>query len=195
MNHLRNLSLVVTTTAFSTLGHAQSPTVTVDGHHHGNLAVAQNYIVQAHARMSDAEEANDSGPGGHAARAKQLLEQANQEIELAAQQTDANRGDATPVPVTPPDLTGKWVICGYNVSRPSSSLKTVQLFQDGNILTGTFQGPHEKYELQGWISGNHVEFSTGTHDVLTFRGEITPTGMSGLCGINGEDARWIAQRS
>ena len=189
MNHLRNLSLI-TTAAFSTLGQAQSPAVTVEG----NLVAAQSYIAQAYARMSKAQEVNDSRLSGHTARAKQLLEQANQEIELAAR-ADATRGGATSVPVAPANVTGKWVIYGYNVSKPSSSLKTVQLFQGGNILTGTFQGPDQRYKLQGWISGNHVEFSTETHAVLTFRGEITPTGMSGLCGINGEDARWVAQRS
>jgi hypothetical protein len=195
MNHLRNLSLVVTTAAFSTLGHAQSPAVTVDGHHDGNLAAAQSYLAQAYARMSEAQKANDSRLGEHAARVKQLLEQANQEIELAAQQGDANRGDATPVPAMSANLAGKWIIFAYNVSQPGSSLKTVQLFQEENILTGTFQDLGQKGKLQGWISGNHVEFSTDTHDVLTFRGEITPTCMSGLCGVNGEHARWVAQRS
>jgi hypothetical protein len=95
----------------------------------------------------------------------------------------------------PAQIAGNWTIYAYNVDQPGSSLKTVQLTQNGNILSGYFRGPHQRGKLQGWISGNHVEFSTDTRDVLTFRGQVTPQGMSGLYGIHGRHAPWNAERS
>jgi len=171
---------------------AQAPSVTVDPQRHGNLAAAQNNIVEAWGSISEAQRANDSHLGGHAGRAKELLAQANQEIQLCADQADANQANATSdgpppavatSPAPPPqavNISGNWTIYAYNVNQPGSSLKTVQLQQDGNVISGYFRGPHQKGHLQGWINGSHVEFSTDTEDVLTFRGEVTPDGMSGM---------------
>ena len=100
-----------------------------------------------------------------------------------------------PPPQTPPDLSGTWTIYAYNVNQPGSSLKTMQIVQQGNIISGTFHGPHQHGKMQGFVNGNHVEFSTDTHDVLTFRGEITSTGMSGMYGVHGEHAQWTAERT
>ncbi len=186
---------------------AQMPSVTVDPQRHGNLAAAQDSISQAWSHISDAQRANDSHLGGHAGRAKELLSQANTEIQLAADQADANQDQGpppaaaaqsfapAPSPVAAPNISGSWTIYAYNVSQPGSSLKTVQLQQDGNIISGYFHGPHQHGKLQGWINGSHIEFSTDTHDVLTFRGEITADGMSGLYGVHGQHAPWKAERS
>jgi hypothetical protein len=185
---------------------AQAPSVTIDPSRHGNLAAAQDSVVQAWSHISDAQHANDSHLGGHAQRAKELLNQANAEIQLAADQADANQDQGpppsasqnvapAPPPAGPPNISGSWTIYAYNVSQPGSSLKMVQLSQDGNIISGTFHGPHQHGHLQGWINGNHVEFSTDTRDVLTFRGEITADGMSGLYGVHGQHAPWKAERS
>ncbi|MEG9430918.1 hypothetical protein [Terriglobus sp. ADX1] len=213
------------------VAHAQAPSVTIDPSRHGNLASAQESVIQAYYRIGEAQRDNGSHLGGHAARAKELLAQANQEIGLAADQADANEGALAapppgqpttpnvaeapapapppaqpttpnvaeaPAPAPPPvnnNVSGNWTIYAYNVAQPGSSLKQVQISQDGNILSGTFHGPHQKGHLQGWISGNHVEFSTDTRDVLTFRGEVTADGMSGMYGIHGEHAPWKAQRN
>ena len=64
---------------------AQVPVQNIDPERHGNLAAAQRLVVQAFERLSDAQRANDSQLGGHAARAKELLRQANDEIKLAAE--------------------------------------------------------------------------------------------------------------
>ena len=77
----------------------------------------------------------------------------------------------------PAQVAGSWTIYAYNIDRPGSSLKTVQLVQQGNILSGTFHGPHQHGKLQGWISENHVEFSTDTRQVLTFRGQVNEQGI------------------
>jgi len=69
---------------------AQSPFVNIDRNRHGNLAAAQQYIVQAYGRVSDAQHANHDRLGGHAQRAKELLTEANEELRLAADTANAN---------------------------------------------------------------------------------------------------------
>jgi len=73
-------------TAFICAGaaFAQSPVVNIDRRRHGNLAAAQEYIVQAYQKLDRAQAANDDQLGGHAQRAKELLTQADIEIRLAA---------------------------------------------------------------------------------------------------------------
>ncbi|HUA93225.1 MAG TPA: hypothetical protein VL991_11685 [Terracidiphilus sp.] len=51
---------------------------------HPNLAAAQHFIDQAYAKIGEAQRANEFDMDGHAARAKDLLEQANREIKQAA---------------------------------------------------------------------------------------------------------------
>jgi hypothetical protein len=56
---------------------------------HPNLAEAQRFIEQAIERVSAAQGANEFDMGGHAAKAKDHLDQAYREIKLAAK--EANR--------------------------------------------------------------------------------------------------------
>jgi hypothetical protein len=70
--------------AAATLAIAQQPPQNIDPYRHGNLAAAQSLIAQAYDRMTAAQQANEYDLGGHAARAKQLLWQADQEIKQAA---------------------------------------------------------------------------------------------------------------
>jgi hypothetical protein len=51
---------------------------------HPNLAAAVGLIDQAIGRVSDAQRANEYDMDGHAARAKELLAQAREEVRLAA---------------------------------------------------------------------------------------------------------------
>ena len=55
------------------------------GGRHPNLRAAQDLINQAYDRITAAQEANEWDMGGHAARAKNLLNQAKGEIRLAAE--------------------------------------------------------------------------------------------------------------
>jgi hypothetical protein len=64
---------------------AQVPVQNIDPARHGNLAAAQQLVVQAFQRLSDAQFANDNQLGGHVMRAKELLREANNEIKLAAE--------------------------------------------------------------------------------------------------------------
>ena len=64
--------------------------VNVDPNRHPNLAAAQALIDQAYERINAAQHANEFDMGGHAARAKDLLMQANREIKLAARAANRN---------------------------------------------------------------------------------------------------------
>ena len=55
---------------------------------HPHLAEAQKLVHEAHDRLSAAQKANEFDLGGHAAKAKNFLEQASQELKLAADQSD-----------------------------------------------------------------------------------------------------------
>jgi hypothetical protein len=198
----RNYLILVGLIAVScAMAMAQAPSVDIDPSRHAALASAQQSIVQAFASITEAQHNNDSQLGGHAARAKQLLSQANQELSLAADFADNNESPSGPpqssVTSNAPaqDLSGNWTIYAYNADHPGSSLKQIQLTQNGNILSGTFHGPNQHGKLQGWVNGNHVEFSTDTREVLTFQGQITGTGMSGVYRVNGGSAPWNAERS
>ncbi len=58
------------------------------GIRHPNLRAAQQLIAQAYARIGDAQRANEWDMGGHAARAKDLLDQASREIKLATEEAN-----------------------------------------------------------------------------------------------------------
>jgi hypothetical protein len=95
----------------------------------------------------------------------------------------------------PPDnVAGTWTIYANNIDKAGSSLKTVQIVQNGGIISGHFRGPHEEGKIQGFVKVHHLEFSTDTRDVLTFRGQIRGDTMSGMYGLRGRHAEWHAQR-
>ena len=95
----------------------------------------------------------------------------------------------------PPDnVTGNWIIYAQDVARAGSNLKSVEIIQNGNIITGHFKGPHQSGKIQGWVNIHHIEFSTDTRNVLTFRGRIEGNIMSGIYGAHGRHAEWRAER-
>jgi hypothetical protein len=61
------------------------PATNVSAKKHPNLAAAQRAALEAFSKLEDAQRANEYDLGGHAAKAKDLLRQANDEIKLAAQ--------------------------------------------------------------------------------------------------------------
>jgi hypothetical protein len=67
---------------------AQRPEQDIDPHKHDNLAAAQHLVVEAWGRIDQAQNANKDGLGGHAAKAKELLEQVNHELKEAAEYAD-----------------------------------------------------------------------------------------------------------
>ncbi len=55
------------------------------GARHANLMAAQDLINRAYDRLTAAQQANEWDMGGHAARAKDLLDQAKHEIREATE--------------------------------------------------------------------------------------------------------------
>jgi hypothetical protein len=63
---------------------AQPPKRNVSPQKHPNLAAAQQLSHQAWERILQAQKANEWDMGGHAQKAKELLDQVNNELKLAA---------------------------------------------------------------------------------------------------------------
>jgi hypothetical protein len=73
------------------LAVAQMPKDNVSGHKHPNLAAAQHLSRQAWEKITAAQEANEWDMDGHAAKAKELLDQVNNELKLAAEAANHNK--------------------------------------------------------------------------------------------------------
>jgi hypothetical protein len=58
---------------------------------HPNLAAAQQFIERAINKITAAQRANEYDMNGHAAKAKALLDQAYEEVKLAAEAANANQ--------------------------------------------------------------------------------------------------------
>jgi hypothetical protein len=172
---------------------APGPSLTIDPNQHGNLAAAQSDIVDAYQRVSSAQQANDDHLGGHAANAKNFLMQADAELQAAASVADA---DQPPPPNNQPiNASGQWTIYANDINDPGGSTKMVKIQQFGTQLSGRFNGPNQSGNITGFINGNHIEFSTKTRDVLTFRGQIQGNTMSGQYGLHGQHAAFNGVRS
>lgn len=69
---------------------AQKPAENVSGKKHPNLAAAQRLSQQAFEKITAAQQANEWDMDGHAAKAKELLEQVNKELKIAAEAANKN---------------------------------------------------------------------------------------------------------
>jgi len=66
------------------------PARNVNPGRHPNLAAAQRLTDQAYNKITAAQEANEWDMDGHAAKAKELLDQANRELKQAAEAANRN---------------------------------------------------------------------------------------------------------
>jgi hypothetical protein len=82
---LQVLGLAGVTAALATA----QPKQTVSSSKHPNLAAAQDLCEQAYNKCTAAQQANEFDMQGHAAKAKNLLEQANTALKAAAQAANA----------------------------------------------------------------------------------------------------------
>ena len=73
------------------LATAQKPRENISSERHPNLAAAQRFSRQAWERIAAAQEANEWDMEGHAQKAKNLLDQVNNELKLAAEAANRNR--------------------------------------------------------------------------------------------------------
>lgn len=70
---------------------AQRPPDENVGRRHPNLMAAQRLIGQAYDKIVAAQDANEWDMNGHAQKAKELLDQANREIKMAAETANHDR--------------------------------------------------------------------------------------------------------
>ena len=70
---------------------APPPVDNISAHRHPNLAAAQRLTTKAWEKISAAQVANEWDMGGHAQKAKELLDQANRELKEAAEAANAHR--------------------------------------------------------------------------------------------------------
>ncbi len=99
-----------------------------------------------------------------------------------------------PAENAPDNVAGKWTIYSKNVNNNESVTKFVEIVQNGTELSGHFKGPNQSGGIQGSIHVHHIEFSTKTRNVLTFRGQVDGDRMHGMYGIHGRHAEWEAVR-
>jgi hypothetical protein len=64
------------------------PADNVNPHRNPNLAAAQRLITQAFDKIAAAQRSNEFDMEGHAQKAKDLLDQANRELKMAAEAAD-----------------------------------------------------------------------------------------------------------
>ncbi len=64
---------------------AQRPPENVSPKRHPHLAAAQRLVEQAFNKITEAQRANEWDLGGHAEKAKKLLDEANEELKRAAE--------------------------------------------------------------------------------------------------------------
>lgn len=69
---------------------AQRPAQNVSAARHPNLAAAQRMCANAYEKIVAAQQANEWDMQGHAQKAKELLDQANNELKAAARAANKN---------------------------------------------------------------------------------------------------------
>ena len=87
----RGLATVGVVLLVATAALAQKPVRNVSPSHHPNLAAAQKFASDAYQKLVAAQQANEFDMKGHAQKAKELLEQVNNEIKLAAEAANENK--------------------------------------------------------------------------------------------------------
>jgi hypothetical protein len=95
---------------------------------------------------------------------------------------------------TPVNVTGSWTIYSTNIEDGATVVKHVEIAQDGNQLTGYFEGPDQAGPINGEVDGHHIHFVTVTRTVMNFRGEVIGNTITGTYILHGRHAQWQAQR-
>ena len=71
-------------------GCASAPVQNVSPARHPNLAAVQRFCADAFEKINAAQQANEWDLGGHAQKAKDLLDQVNNELKMAAEAANKN---------------------------------------------------------------------------------------------------------
>jgi hypothetical protein len=79
------LALVLVVPVSPVLAQKAHPPIDNVGKRHPNLKAAQHLCTKAYEKLVASQQANEFDEGGHAQKAKELLEQVNQQIKEAAE--------------------------------------------------------------------------------------------------------------
>ena len=85
MKHIVVPGLILSGLLASSVVAAAPPVRDINPGRHPNLAAAQRLSHQAWERITAAQQANEWDLGGHAQKAKELLDQVNIELKMAAE--------------------------------------------------------------------------------------------------------------
>jgi len=91
---MRKAILSVVAGAFlltGSLAFAEEPMQNINPKWHPNLAAAQKLSRKAFDKIVEAQQANEFDMEGHAQKAKELLDQVNHELKLAAEAANKHR--------------------------------------------------------------------------------------------------------
>jgi hypothetical protein len=92
---MKNKIILITVSALLLSGisaYAEEPVLNVSPKLHPNIAAAQRLSRQAYNKIVVAQKVNEYDMEGHAQKAKELLEQVNEELKLAAEAANRNKG-------------------------------------------------------------------------------------------------------
>jgi hypothetical protein len=91
MSKLTALVMAVALSTPITIACARNTPKTNVGHRHPNLDSAQELVLKAFYKVEAAQKANEYDLDGHAAKAKEALRLASDELKLAAQAANRNK--------------------------------------------------------------------------------------------------------
>lgn len=94
----------------------------------------------------------------------------------------------------PVNVTGSWTIYSTSLEDGATVVKHVEFAQDGDQLTGYFEGPDQSGPINGEVNGHHIHFITATRNPMNFRGEVIDNTITGTWILHGRHAQWQAQR-
>jgi hypothetical protein len=87
------LSIIISAMMLSGItAYADEPELNVSPKLHPNIAAAQRLSRQAYNKIVAAQKTNEYDMEGHAQKAKELLDQVNEELKLAAGAANKNKG-------------------------------------------------------------------------------------------------------
>jgi hypothetical protein len=87
---IRKLLLGAPALLLTVAAMAAPPVDNISSSKHPNLAAAQRLSTEAYEKIASAQSANEWDMDGHAARAKDLLDQVNRELKAAAEAANHN---------------------------------------------------------------------------------------------------------
>ena len=93
---MRNKIVLITVSAlmlFGVAAYAEEPVLNVSPKLHPNIAAAQRLSRQAYNKIVAAQKANEYDMEGHAQKAKELLDQVNDELKLAAESANQHKAN------------------------------------------------------------------------------------------------------